>query len=146
MSFWAKLKKEIGLEMEIEKENNLEEKNNSQKEKITQREIKTWQPNEGKLMIDVYQTESEFCLETPIAGIELKDIEVFTQQGMLVIKGKREKLNAKKERKYFFQECYWGPFSRKILLPDNLEIKKMKVNLEKGILTIKIPKINPNSF
>jgi len=139
MSFWTKLKKEIGLEMEIEKDN-------SQKEKIAQREIKTWQPSEGKLMIDVYQTDSEFCLEALIAGVELKDIEVFTQQGMLVIKGKREKLNGKKERKYLFQECYWGPFSRKILLPDNLEIKKMKVNLEKGILTIKISKINPNSF
>lgn len=144
MSFWTKLKKKIGLEMEIEKENNLEEKNNSQKEKITQREIKAWQLNEGKLMIDLYQTESEFCLEAPIAGIELKDIEIFIQQGILIIKGKREKLNAKKERKYFFQECYWGSFSRKILLPDDLEIKKMRVNLEKGILTIKIPKIIQN--
>lgn len=116
------------------------EKNNSQGKKTIERKIKDWQPTEGKLMLDVFQTEAEFCLQAPVAGIEPKDLNIFTEQGMLIIKGKREKPIEKEKKEYFFQECYWGPFCRKILLPDGVEADKIKFNLEKGILTIRLPK------
>lgn len=111
---------------------------------VPERKIENWPTTneQGKLMIDFYETESGFCLEAPIAGIDFKNLDIFIEQGTLIIKGKREKPTSSKETKrYFFQECYWGSFNRKVILPDNLDIKKMKINFEKGILMIKIPKV-----
>ncbi|MBI3631802.1 MAG: Hsp20/alpha crystallin family protein, partial [Candidatus Staskawiczbacteria bacterium] len=45
-------------------------------------------------------------------------------------------------KKYFYQECYWGPFSRKIVLPENIEVEKAAAQMDKGILTVKIPKLS----
>ena len=44
--------------------------------------------------------------------------------------------------KYFYQECYWGPFSRKVVLPENIDTDAADAQMDKGMLTIKIPKMN----
>jgi len=59
---------------------------------------------------------------------------------MMVIKGDRQNPH-EGDKKYFYQECWWGPFSRKIVLPENIDIEKAEAQMEKGLLTIKIPKI-----
>ena len=60
---------------------------------------------------------------------------------MMIIKGNRCDPDDTPDKKYFYQECYWGPFSRKIVLPENIDIDKADAQMDKGVLTIKIPKI-----
>ena len=60
---------------------------------------------------------------------------------MMIIKGNRcDPHSEGSDKKYFYQECYWGPFSRKIVLPENIDIDKADAQIDKGILTIKIPR------
>jgi len=59
---------------------------------------------------------------------------------MMVIKGNRSDPHDHADKKYFYQECYWGPFSRKIVLPENIDIDKADAQIDKGILTVKIPR------
>lgn len=99
-----------------------------------------WLKAKGQLAVDVYQTDTEFCVQAPIAGVNQDNLDIAIENEMLVIKGEREEPNQDKERKYFYQECYWGPFSRQIILPEDVDPEKIKASLKKGILLITIPK------
>ena len=95
---------------------------------------------DGELVIDVYETNSDFVVLAAIAGIQIKDIDISLEKDMMIIKGSRGDPCDSADKKYFYQECYWGPFSRKIILPENIDIDKADAQIDKGILTVKIPK------
>jgi len=96
--------------------------------------------NEGELAIDAYETEKEFIIESTIAGITAKDLDISIEDDMLIIKGKREKPERKGKKNYFQQECFWGPFSKKIILPETVKITQAKATVKNGILSLNIPK------
>ena len=95
---------------------------------------------EGELVVDVFETNADFVVSAAIAGIQIKDIDISLEKDMMVIKGNRTDPCDHPDKKYFYQECYWGPFSRKIILPENIDIDKADAQMDKGVLTIKIPK------
>jgi len=95
---------------------------------------------EGELVVDVYETDSNFVVLAAIAGVLIKDMDISIEKDMMVIKGNRCDPHDLSDKKYFYQECYWGPFSRKIVLPENINIDEADAQMEKGLLTIKIPK------
>jgi len=96
---------------------------------------------DGELVVDVYETSSDFVVLAVIAGIQIKDIDISLEKDMMIIKGNRQvPCNDENNKKYFYQECYWGPFSRKIVLPENINIDDADAQMDKGVLTIKIPK------
>ncbi len=42
--------------------------------------------------------------------------------------------------RYFNQELFWGPFSREVELPEEIDIDKVEAVEDHGLLTIKMPK------
>ncbi len=134
------IKPEVELEIpQNQPINNIEEKNiyKGSKENIPSGEIFD---QDGELVIDVFETNSDFVVLAAIAGIQIKDIDISLEKDMMVIKGNRSDPHMSPDKKYFYQECYWGPFSRKIVLPENIDIDKADAQMDKGVLTIKIPK------
>lgn len=95
---------------------------------------------EGQLSIDVYQTPTEIVIKSTIAGVKPEDIDVSINDDMVTIKGERKKDEEVKEEDYFYQECYWGKFSRSVILPQEIEIDKVRAELKNGILTVRLPK------
>jgi len=116
-----------------------EEDSNFEKVPIEQKD--NWLDSEGELTVDVYQTDKEIVIQSAIGGIEQKDLDISIEKDMITIKGRREKQFEEKERNYFYQECYWGRFSRKIILPVEVNSSKINASMKNGILTIRIPKI-----
>jgi len=96
---------------------------------------------DGELVIDVFETNSDFVVLAAIAGVQIKDVDISLEKDMMVIRGNRCDPHDHPDKKYFYQECYWGPFSRKIVLPENIDIDKADAQMDKGVLTIKIPRI-----
>jgi len=96
--------------------------------------------NEGELAIDAYETDKEFVVQSTIAGISAKDLDISVEDDMLTIRGKREKPINNENRNYLHQECFWGPFSKRIILPEKVKITQAKATVKNGILTLKIPK------
>ncbi len=97
---------------------------------------------DGELVVDVFEDKSHFVVLAAIAGVQIKDIDISIEKDMMVIKGDRSNPVSHPEKSYFYQECYWGPFSRKIVLPENIDIENADAQMDKGMLTIKIPKID----
>ena len=95
---------------------------------------------EGQLSIDVYQTKDNIIVKSTIAGVKSEDIDISVNNDMLTIRGKREMKEEVKEDSYFYQECYWGNFSRSIILPVEVKTDKIDATIENGILTVTLPK------
>ena len=95
---------------------------------------------DGELVVDVFETDADFVVLAAIAGVQIKDLDISLEKDMMVIKGNRGDPHDHPNKKYFYQECYWGPFSRKVVLPENIDIDKADAQIDKGILTVKIPK------
>ena len=97
--------------------------------------------SEGQLTIDVYQTPNEIVIMSTIAGVSPEDIDITMANDMITIKGNRKKNEEVSEEDYYYQECYWGPFSRSVILPIDIEIDQAQASMKNGILTIRLPKI-----
>ena len=59
---------------------------------------------------------------------------------MVTIRGERKKDEEVRQEDYFHQECYWGPFSRSVILPMDIDSENAVASFKNGILTIKLPK------
>jgi HSP20 family protein len=99
---------------------------------------------DGELVVDVFETNSDFVVLAAIAGVQIKDLDISLEKDMMIIKGNRGDPHDHPDKKYFYQECYWGPFSRKVVLPENVDVEKADAQMDKGVLTIKIPKNEPS--
>ncbi len=93
---------------------------------------------EGQLAIDVAQTEKEVIVISTMAGAMSDKIEVYLYHDLLTIRGERK--SPFSGSKYFHQECFWGKFSRTVVLPVDIKGDLSKAEYNNGVLTIKIPK------
>lgn len=96
---------------------------------------------EGQLSVDVYQTKNDIIIKSTIAGVRPENLDISIVNDMITVKGTRQKDAGIKKDDYFYQECYWGGFSRSIILPMEVQQNKIEATLEDGILTIKLPKV-----
>lgn len=101
----------------------------------------TWADGEGQLVVDVYETEDELVVQSAIAGITSDDLNICLEHDILVMKGTRENPVNDKKKNYFVRDCYFGPFSKEIILPREVDTSKIKASIENGLLTIRMPKI-----
>lgn len=95
---------------------------------------------EGQLTIDVFQTPADIVIKSTIAGVKPEELDIAITNDMVTVRGRRDKDENISHDDYFYQECYWGPFSRSIILPVDVEADKAMASLKNGVLTIKLPK------
>ncbi len=95
---------------------------------------------EGQLNIDMYQTKDNVIIKSTIAGVKPEDIDITVANDMLTVKGSRRKEESVTTDDYFYQECYWGNFSRSVIIPIDIDSENIEADLKDGILTIVVPK------
>lgn len=95
---------------------------------------------EGQLTIDMYQTKDNVIIKSTIAGVRPEDIDVTIANDMVTIRGERKRDFEASSEDYFYQECYWGSFSRSVVLPVDVDIENVGADLKDGILTVVLPK------
>lgn len=100
------------------------------------------EPAEGQLAVDVYQTATHIIIKAMLAGVKPEDLDVSITRDLVTIKGRREQHSEVSGPDYFFQELYWGAFSRTIVLPQEVEVEGAEASEKHGLLVIKLPKID----
>lgn len=104
------------------------------------------QPQEGQLSIDVINTDSEIIVVSTMAGADAGNIEVHIHNDLLTIRGNRPKpIDESMGASYLYQECYWGKFSRTVVLPVDVKGDGAEAEYKNGVLTIVIPKKKKDS-
>lgn len=96
--------------------------------------------SEGQLTIDVYQTDDDIVIKSTIAGVKPEDLDVNINNDMVTIRGERTQDEEIDSENYYYQECYWGPFSRSVILPIEIITEKAEASMKNGILTLRLPK------
>jgi len=95
----------------------------------------------GQLTLDVYETKGDFIIQSTVAGVKPEDLDISIEGDLVSIRGARRKpIQEQEEGKYLYQECYWGEFSREVILPEEVDATKAQAKIKEGILTLKIPK------
>jgi len=96
---------------------------------------------DGQLTVDIYQTDDDIVVQSTIAGVDQNDIDISVANDMVTIKGKRTSQEKIKSSDYYYQELFWGPFSRSIILPEDVDSDNAKASMKNGLLTIRLPKL-----
>ncbi len=97
---------------------------------------------EGQLTVDVFQDDESIILQSTVAGVSPDDLDVSITNDMVTVRGERRRSYDVDAEDYFYQECYWGTFSRSIILPVEIDADRAEAKIKNGILTIRIPKAN----
>jgi HSP20 family protein len=105
----------------------------------------------AQLNVDVYQTEHMIVIYAQAAGADMNDINVSIEgdADIVLIEGRRilpEYIVFPKKRDqgaYFAQECVWGDFYRRIILPESVEIDKAEAKIKNGVLILMLPLLKP---
>jgi len=130
------------IKMEPKKQPSKVKKNTLSPEENESKATQDWLPDsEGQLTIDVYQTPTDIVIKSTIAGVSPDDLDITITNDMVTIKGKREKDEVISDGDYYYQECYWGAFSRSVILPVDVEAEKAEASMKNGILSLRLPKI-----
>ena len=96
----------------------------------------------ANLTVDVYETNDEIVITAPLAGVaDPSDIDIDVSHDVVTIRGTRRQSTGIKENDYLLQECYWGRFSRSIVLPSEVDSEEVVASFSRnGILTVHLPK------
>lgn len=96
---------------------------------------------DGQLTVDVYQNDDHIIIKSTIAGVTADDMDISITNDMVTIKGSRQPDEKIKQSDYYYQELYWGAFSRSIILPEQIDADRAKASMKNGILILHLPKL-----
>jgi HSP20 family molecular chaperone IbpA len=94
-----------------------------------------WEPP-----MNVFETDSEFVVVMVIAGMDPKDIAVFTDGSILRISGVRKDLTTTGRKQFHALEIQVGPFQRLIGIPVPIEASTLSNRYSNGLLEIRLKK------
>lgn len=102
--------------------------------------LKNLESDEGELVVDLYHDKNDLFVRAAVAGIRPENLEISIEDDIIAISGERKE--PKEENiEYLSRECYFGPFSRRIISPFEIDGSRAKATMKDGILVIRIPKI-----
>lgn len=97
---------------------------------------------EGTLTVDVYEDGDDLVVQSTVAGVDDDKLEVNITTESVTIRGERERKDEVKEKDYFYQELFWGTFSRSVILPHEVDPEHSSASLKNGVLTVRMPKLD----
>jgi HSP20 family molecular chaperone IbpA len=96
---------------------------------------------EGQLSVDVYVTPRSLVVIAPMAGADTTAISVTLHDDVLTIRGVREMPVAfESVEQGTHAECFWGPFSRTVVLPHAVLSHKVQAEYTNGVLVVELTK------
>lgn len=104
--------------------------------------IEEWDAAASPVAVDLYETDDEVVLKTPLAGVKPEDVDISVEGDTVTIRGesKEEREEKGKKRNYYFREVRYGRVGRNIRLPAEVEADKARADFEDGMLRLTIPK------
>jgi HSP20 family protein len=103
------------------------------------------EPVAGQLAVDVYETREKLVVKGRVAGVNKSELDVSISDNTLSIRGTLSAGNEDGVENYFLQECYWGEFSRSLVLPVPVKEDEIEAVLKDGVLTISFAKVKQDT-
>lgn len=100
----------------------------------------SWSTGEGQLAVDVIETPDRILIRSAIAGVNENDLSITVNEDMVTIRGERHIDRLPLDATVHYEECFWGTFSRSIILPCRVKVDEADASLRNGVLVITLAK------
>jgi len=97
--------------------------------------------NYPKMILD--EGEKQIVIKMALPGYDSEKVEIEIISNFLVVRGERCQPELKKDEKFLHQERSFGKFEESIKLSTKVKNSKVKAKFTDGILTITMPKQEP---
>ncbi|KNA11793.1 hypothetical protein SOVF_131740 [Spinacia oleracea] len=92
--------------------------------------------------IDWKETQDAHVFKADLPGLKKEEVKVEVEDGkVLQISGERNREQEEKNDKWHRVERSSGKFLRRFRLPENTKMEEIKANMENGVLTVTVPKM-----
>jgi HSP20 family protein len=99
--------------------------------------------NELMPSMDVTETDKQIEITAELPGLEEKDVQVNVADNVLTIRGEKKAEKEEKDKAYRLVERSYGSFMRSLALPAGVDADAIKASINKGVLTVTVPKPAP---
>ena len=90
--------------------------------------------------VDVIDEGDRIRVVADLPGFNKEDIEIWIENGDLVIKAERKEEKEEKEANYLRRERRFGRVYRRITLPADVDVENIKATYNNGVLEVIVPK------
>jgi len=90
--------------------------------------------------VDVVENDDSYQIMAELPGIKMDDVKINLADDVLTVKGEKKNEVSESKRSFYRVERCYGRFQRSFTLPSSVDAKKVKANLDNGVLTITLPK------
>jgi len=90
--------------------------------------------------VNVIEKEEAFHLEAETPGMTQKDVSIEFHNGVLTLKGHREKDSQSDKNDYRIREFSKQSFARSFRLSDQIDSEKVAARMDQGVLKVTLPK------
>jgi HSP20 family protein len=95
----------------------------------------TWVPP-----LDIYENQDRYVISVELAGMTTDDVEITVEENILTLKGERKFYQGIPEDSFHRIERRFGPFQRRIALPQGSDTEHIDASMSEGILTVEVSK------
>lgn len=93
------------------------------------------------LAVDMYETPEEVVVTAGLPGVDPEDVDVSVIGDTMTIKGGCKAEQEVAQENYIRRERRYGSFSRTLRLPTAVVASKATADFSKGVLTLRLPKV-----
>ncbi|MBK8182015.1 MAG: Hsp20/alpha crystallin family protein [Candidatus Competibacteraceae bacterium] len=90
--------------------------------------------------VDIKEEPGQFVIHADLPGVDIKDIEITLENGVLALKGQRTGEQQEETEQYRRIERVRGTFLRRFSLPDVADADKVSAKCKDGVLEVVVPK------
>ena len=98
--------------------------------------VADWMP-----VVDILETHDNFQIHVELPGVEKSAVKLSIEKGVLLISGQRPRGAPTEGMRYHRNERPYGRFERACRVPDSVDEQKLEADLQNGILTVRLPKV-----
>lgn len=91
--------------------------------------------------VDMREEGDKLILTADVAGYDKDQIDISIEDGSLILKGQRSEESRREDSGFLINERRHGEFERRLAMPSRIDLSGVKATLEKGTLTVEVPKV-----
>jgi len=96
---------------------------------------------EWKPTADIIETEKEYLIKAELPEVAKDDIHIELAEGMLTLRGERKYEKKDESEKMQRMERFYGTFERAFMLPEDVDVEKIKAEYKDGMLKLHLPRL-----
>ena len=90
--------------------------------------------------VDIFEKQDNLVIRAEIPGVEMKDVDVRIENGVLTLHGERKQQAEVAEGNAYRMERVYGAFTRSFSLPTTIDAAKVTATYKDGVLEVIVPK------